>query len=231
MSLLLPDNLEHAHTAVFSVIAMSRSGEAGASSAHEAAKARAAREAALPPALRHEGDHAEAEDSKRVRWDEEVIKEHDKDRGTRMKIDEPPTPYHQPGSVSDGEESMDDFTLGEPAVTFAQGATLDLSGVAAASSAHSSGASGARHARNLSGSSAGSADANPEPRSVAVTPAALVSVGAESGMASFQERLEEVKHKADFAKHRKNHYNEMEMLRKWREAHANKDEEDEDEDA
>ncbi|CAD7928435.1 unnamed protein product [Amoebophrya sp. A120] len=32
----------------------------------------------------------------RVKWDEHTIAEHDKDRGTRMKIDEPKTPYHAP---------------------------------------------------------------------------------------------------------------------------------------
>ena len=30
-----------------------------------------------------------------VHFDEEVIAEHDKDRGTRIKIDEPKTPYHE----------------------------------------------------------------------------------------------------------------------------------------
>ncbi len=34
----------------------------------------------------HHADH--------VKFDEEVIQEHDKDRGTRQKIDEAKTPYH-----------------------------------------------------------------------------------------------------------------------------------------
>jgi len=29
-----------------------------------------------------------------VKWDETTIQEHDKERGTRQKIDEPKTPYH-----------------------------------------------------------------------------------------------------------------------------------------
>jgi len=32
--------------------------------------------------------------TRRVQWDEGTIAEHDKERGTRMKIDEPKTPYH-----------------------------------------------------------------------------------------------------------------------------------------
>ena len=31
---------------------------------------------------------------RKIQWDEETISLHDKERGTRQKIDEPPTPYH-----------------------------------------------------------------------------------------------------------------------------------------
>ena len=37
----------------------------------------------------------EQHDSDHVKFDEEVIQEHDKDRGTRQKISEPKTPYNQ----------------------------------------------------------------------------------------------------------------------------------------
>ena len=44
----------------------------------------------------------------RIRWDEETIAEHDKERGTRQKIDEPNTPFaHHPGAAE--EESNDDM--------------------------------------------------------------------------------------------------------------------------
>ena len=33
-------------------------------------------------------------EKRNVQWDEETIAEHDKERGTRQKIDEPPTPFH-----------------------------------------------------------------------------------------------------------------------------------------
>ena len=35
------------------------------------------------------------EKNKHIKWDEDIIKEHDKLRGTRMKIDEPDTPYNK----------------------------------------------------------------------------------------------------------------------------------------
>lgn len=45
--------------------------------------------------------------SRNIKWDEDTIAEHDKERGTRQKIDEPPTPYrYQSGSDrSDSGES------------------------------------------------------------------------------------------------------------------------------
>merc|ERR1719197_2206386 len=40
----------------------------------------------------------------RVHWDEQAIAEHDKERGTRQKIDEPDTPWvRSPQTASDGE--------------------------------------------------------------------------------------------------------------------------------
>lgn len=36
-------------------------------------------------------------------WDEPTIAEHDKERGTRQKIDEPPTPFRYDSSDRDGE--------------------------------------------------------------------------------------------------------------------------------
>lgn len=38
----------------------------------------------------------------RIRWDEETIAEHDKERGTRQKIDEPNTPFaHHPAAAEE----------------------------------------------------------------------------------------------------------------------------------
>ncbi len=33
-------------------------------------------------------------EKRKIVWDEETIAEHDKERGTRMKIEEPKTPFH-----------------------------------------------------------------------------------------------------------------------------------------
>jgi hypothetical protein len=40
----------------------------------------------------------------RITWDEDAIAEHDLTRGTRMKIEEPETPYHYP----EDDEAMED---------------------------------------------------------------------------------------------------------------------------
>eukprot|EP00937_MAST-01D_sp_MAST-1D-sp2_P004778 g4778.t1 len=48
----------------------------------------------------------------RLTWDEETIAEHDKDRGTRMKIDEPDTPYEPP---YDFHSEQEDGSLGDAA--------------------------------------------------------------------------------------------------------------------
>lgn len=56
------------------------------------------------------GELARADDliKSRVTWDEHIIAEHDKDRGTRQKIDEPDTPFvRSPQTTSDNEEQHD----------------------------------------------------------------------------------------------------------------------------
>ena len=43
---------------------------------------------------RRDGDRQDIGEGNHVKWDEVTIAEHDKERGTRQKIEEPPTPYH-----------------------------------------------------------------------------------------------------------------------------------------
>lgn len=95
-----------------------------------------------------------SKDPKKIKWDEEGISEHDKTRGTRMKITEPKTPYNYYNEEED----------------------LEVQGID---------------------------DALP--------------------------KLEKIRKKQDFEAKRKNHYNEYEMLRKFRE-NRGKQEEDEEED-
>jgi protein phosphatase inhibitor 2 len=45
---------------------------------------------------------------RRVVWDEATIAEHDKERGTRMRIDEPKTPFHHGNGSFDGIEFQDE---------------------------------------------------------------------------------------------------------------------------
>ena len=45
--------------------------------------------------------------AKTIKWDEETIREHDKERGTRMKIDEPKTPFEYAHSSSEEPEQVD----------------------------------------------------------------------------------------------------------------------------
>ena len=57
--------------------------------------------------LKKTGSYLEEEqDHMGIKWDEEVIQEHDKERGTRMIIDEPKTPY-EVHSDEDNDEKLD----------------------------------------------------------------------------------------------------------------------------
>ncbi|CBZ53484.1 putative protein phosphatase inhibitor 2 [Neospora caninum Liverpool] len=53
------------------------------------------------------------EEQKHLTWDEEAIAEHDLERGTRMKIDEPPTPYHRRGSEVECDDEQDSLPPSE----------------------------------------------------------------------------------------------------------------------
>jgi len=48
------------------------------------------------------------------KWDEETIAEHDKERGTRQKIDEPPTPYRYSESSDSDRGSESEWEKGSP---------------------------------------------------------------------------------------------------------------------
>ena len=129
-----------------------------------------------------------------LKWDEEKIKEHDKERGTRMKIDEPDTPYHHnydSGSETDGSHRSHERNEKKGA--------LDMT-----------------HLQNkLDAHVAAKAQVCPN------------SPGASLGSADEEERAKELK-ALEFKEHRKRHYNEMEMVRRFRMQHANDDDDDDD---
>mmetsp|Transcript_7937 Transcript_7937/g.22648 ORF Transcript_7937/g.22648 Transcript_7937/m.22648 type:complete len:186 (+) Transcript_7937:113-670(+) len=139
-----------------------------------------------------------------LKWDEAKIEEHDKLRGTRMKIEEPNTPYHHydSGSETDGSQGGHKD----------KGLSWDhlenkLAGVAAAREAYPS------------------------------SPSASSSHGGDD-LITEEQRQKEIK-EIEFKEHRKRHYNEMELVRKFRQEHpegpivdaAEADQDDEDNDA
>lgn len=67
------------------------------------------RHAAAKPALKKDHDAAAAaaadKEKKHLKWDEKAIEEHDQLRGTRMKIDEPNTPYTHYDSGAESDDS------------------------------------------------------------------------------------------------------------------------------
>lgn len=57
--------------------------------------------------LKHKAEEKKmVEPGQQIRWDEETIADQDKQRGGKMKVTEPKTPYNYYDSVSPGTESM-----------------------------------------------------------------------------------------------------------------------------
>lgn len=134
--------------------------------------------APVKPALKH-GDKPRRSKGA-LKWDEAKIEEHDKLRGTRMKIEEPNTPYHNYDSGSETDGSQSGHKEKELSWDHLQN---KLEGVAAAREAYPS-----------SPSSHGGDEVVEEHR---------------------QKEMKEI----EFKEHRKRHYNEMELVRKFRQEH------------
>lgn len=144
----------------------------------------------------------EGGDAKHLKWDEKAIEEHDLLRGTRMKIDEPNTPYTHYDS---GAESDDSRRAKSPAN---QKPTLSwdvlqnrLDSVAAVRDAYPSSPS-SHHETDQSDVDA---DADPDAE----------QYGADGGGGGKKDEMRQL----EFKEHRKRHYNEMELVRKYRQEH------------
>lgn len=150
----------------------------------------------VKPALKKHGHKPRKNKPKGgLKWDEAKIEEHDKLRGTRMKIEEPNTPYHQYDSGSETDGSHNAFKDKELSWDHLQN---KLEGVVAARDAYPS------------------------------------SPSSHGGDEFTEEQREKEMKAVEFKEHRKRHYNEMELVRKFRQEHPDgimNVEEDDDNDA
>mmetsp|Transcript_19770 Transcript_19770/g.54986 ORF Transcript_19770/g.54986 Transcript_19770/m.54986 type:complete len:217 (-) Transcript_19770:819-1469(-) len=174
------------------------------------ASAEAAEAALLKPKPALVKDKTRKKDPKELTWDEVAIEEHDQLRGTRMKIEEPNTPYHHhsydSGSETDGSHSgrremrmkESPTNRGHPTISWD---TLQnkLDSVAAVREQYPSSPSSQGMAAAGSGEE-GEMDLESDK------------------MEGVDKQRTEMK-KLEFQEHRKRHYNEMELVRKWRQEH------------
>lgn len=152
-----------------------------------------------------------------LKWDEAKIQEHDQLRGTRMKIDEPNTPYNYYDSGSETDCSMNSARGNR---------SVDSGG------SRGSGSGGGRNSKiswdaltNKLEAHAAVAAANNNANHL-YPPSSPSSHGGGSGShycttdeedeTQKRERLRRETKKLEFREHRKKHYNEMEAVRRFR---------------
>jgi protein phosphatase inhibitor 2 len=150
----------------------------------------------VKPALKKKSPRSEPKSKKALIWDEVAIAEHDLLRGTRMKIDEPNTPYIHYDS---GQES-DDSRRAKSPITQKSALSWDT-------------------LQNRLDSVAAVQDAFPSSPS---------SHGGDPSDVD-DDRQKEMK-MLEFKEHRKRHYNEMELVKKFRQEHPDVGAEADDED-
>jgi protein phosphatase inhibitor 2 len=156
--------------------------------------------------------HQSKKQAPHLKWDEKAIEEHDQLRGTRMKIDEPNTPYthYDSGSETDGSASRPK----SPVTQKNNQHNLQWD-----------------HLERKLDSVAAVRDAYPS------SPSSHASGGdgdMEEGEAQDPEERKAEMKELEFKEHRKRHYNEMELVRKFRQEHPDPAEpmaEEEDNDA
>jgi protein phosphatase inhibitor 2 len=144
--------------------------------------------------------------NKHLKWDEQVIEEHDLLRGTRMKIDEPNTPYTHYDSGSESDHSRPKSPAHQKTALSWDNLQSRLDSVVAvreqfaAASAASAAASSAVEDQTNAAMDASSSDVEEEIRN--------------------EMRI------LEFREHRKRHYNEMELVRQFRQQQPDSDEDD-----
>ncbi len=148
-------------------------------------------------------------------WDEETIALHDKDRGTRQKIDEPDTPYT---TYTPNDDLSDDrFSLQGP-----PGLARGIS----AEEANAGGAHGGEHPRSPDEADAKGAEAKSLYTNLTDFSDKLQRAASEELVTPGKEEERE----QQFKQARANHYNEFERLKAWRAAHRDDDDDDEEDD-
>lgn len=148
----------------------------------------------VKPALKKERkvrDHR----PRQLKWDEAAIEEHDQLRGTRMKIDEPNTPYAQYDS---GAESDDSRRAKSPAAD------------------HSNTPISSRSSTTISWDTL--QNRLDTVKAVQEAYPSSPSVGDAEHSDVEDERRKEMR-ELEFKEHRKRHYNEMELVKKFRQEH------------
>ncbi len=159
-----------------------------------------------------------------VTFDEDVIREHDKLRGTRQKIDEPDTPFHRGSFDGSGDlSSVDGASVGSNASANAALDSHDKVEVVFSSEAllHEVPKHVPRNRmtsyEEVSSDKASKLDWDSLHSKLSST---VSGTDTEPGAAKASKR-------SDFEDKRKNHYNEFQMMKKWQEEHMNDEEEEE----
>lgn len=150
----------------------------------------------VKPALKKEVKPRSNSKDKHLKWDEQVIEEHDLLRGTRMKIDEPNTPY----TYYDSGAESDDSRRSKSPANQKQLISWD-------------------NLQTRLDSVAAVREQFPQsPSSHAETDQSVAECGALTSTTTTADPKSEMR-SLEFKEHRKRHYNEMELVRQFRQQH------------